>query len=217
MIRKMLLLAGLALGLGWWARAGGLSAHQALAIGIFSASILGTLFFWDFRLSFAFLGTSTLLLTKTVDLESVLRFSSLEVILFLVGMMVLVGMLKDAGFFAWVVHLIIRMRHLTGVRFLIALSVVSAVLSSATSEIVSIIFVVAAVLEICDYFEADPIHHLRGPGHQYRQCRYPAGQSHRHRYRLQGGPHIRRLHREGLSALDDLPGSDDCGGQGMVP
>ena len=134
----------------------GLNTHQALSISIFSCSILGTLFFWDFRLSFAFLGTAVLLIAKTIDLEHLVRFSSLEVILFLVGMMVLMGLLKDAGFFAWVVSLILRIKNLTAYKFLLAVSVLSALLACAVGEVVSIIFMVAAIFEICDYFEVEP-------------------------------------------------------------
>jgi len=132
-----------------------LSGYQSLAIAIFSASILGTLFFWDFRLGFAFLGTSILLFTRTIDMEHVIQFASLDVILFLVGMMVIVALLKESGFFAWIVQLILMIRRLNGPKFVVIISVVSAVLSTMTSEVVSIIFMVAAVLEICDYFEVN--------------------------------------------------------------
>jgi Na+/H+ antiporter NhaD/arsenite permease-like protein len=131
-----------------------------MSISIFFASILGTLFFWDFRLGFAFLGTSILLLTRTIDMENVIRFASVDVILFLVGMMVLVGLLKDSGFFAWIVQLILRIKNLTAHKFVITISVVSALLSTMTSEVVSIIFMVAAIFEICDYFEVDPVPYL---------------------------------------------------------
>jgi len=134
-----------------------MSAHQALSISIFSASILGTLFFWDFRLSFAFIGTSVLLMTKTVDLEHVLEFSSLEVILFLVGMMVIIGLLKDSGVFAWIVSLILRIPKLNGKKFVLIVGLLSALLACTIDEVTSIIFMVVAVLEICDYFEVNPI------------------------------------------------------------
>jgi len=134
----------------------GLNSRQATSIAIFSLSILGTLFFWSFRLTFAFLGTSFLLITKTIDLENVLKYSSLEVILFLVGMMVLVGLLKDTGFFAWIVSLILRIKNITANKFLILISIISALLSCAVDEVTAIIFIVAAVFEICDYFEVNP-------------------------------------------------------------
>ncbi|MFH0876941.1 MAG: SLC13 family permease [Candidatus Omnitrophota bacterium] len=138
----------------------GLNTHQALALAIFVASVCGTLFFWEFRLSFAFLGTSILILTRTIDIEHLIQFSSLDVILFLVGMMVIVALMKEAGFFAWVVELILRIRNLTARRFLIAISFLSAVLSATTGEVVSIIFMVAAILEICDYFEVNPLPYI---------------------------------------------------------
>jgi len=157
LVLKLCSLFSLSLCLGFYARSSGMNAHQALSISIFSASILGTLFFWDFRLSFAFIGTSVLLMTKTVDLEHVLEFSSLEVILFLVGMMVIIGLLKDSGVFAWIVSLILRIPKLTGKKFVFIIGVLSALLACTIDEVTSIIFMVVAVLEICDYFEVNPI------------------------------------------------------------
>jgi Na+/H+ antiporter NhaD/arsenite permease-like protein len=156
MLKKFILLIGISLGLGILSSAIGMNVHQAVSISIFSASILGTLFFWDFRLSFAFLGVSTLLITKTIDLENVIKFSSLDVILFLVGMMVLVGLLKNSGFFAWIVSLILRIKNLTANKFLVFIALISALLSCAVDEVTSIIFIVAAIFEICDYFEVEP-------------------------------------------------------------
>ncbi len=135
----------------------GLTAHQALSFGIFIASVMGTLFFWEFRLSFAFLGTALLLMTKAIDLDHFLRLTTLEVILFLAGMMIIVSLLKDTGFFAWLVVLILRVRHLTGRKFTLLIIVLSALLACAVDEVTSIIFMVAAILEICDYYEVKPM------------------------------------------------------------
>ncbi len=156
MLKKLIFVAAIAAGLFFLSLKIGLNLSQALSISIFSFSILGTLFFWSFRLTFAFLGTSVLLITQTIDLDNVVKFSSLEVILFLVGMMVLVGLLKDSGFFAWIVSLILRLKNLTANKFLIIISVISGLLACAIDEVTSIIFVVAAIFEICDYFEVEP-------------------------------------------------------------
>ncbi|MCM8797389.1 MAG: SLC13 family permease [Candidatus Omnitrophica bacterium] len=153
---RLVLLALISCALWLFSRKIGLSNNQSLSIAIFSTSILGTLFFWDFRLSFAFLGTAILLVTKTIDIEHVIEFSSLEVILFLVGMMIITGFLKYSGFFAWIVSLILRIRNLTGRKFVFYIAVLSALLSCAVDEVTSIIFMVAAILEICDYFEVEP-------------------------------------------------------------
>ncbi|MBN1913504.1 MAG: hypothetical protein JW788_03795 [Candidatus Omnitrophica bacterium] len=155
MIKKLIFLLIISTGLFFLSRNTGLNFQQSLSISVFSASILGTLFFWNFRLTFAFLGTSVLLITQTIDIDNVIKFSSLEVILFLVGMMVLVGLLKDTGFFAWIVSLILRVKNLTANRFLVIISLISALLACAIDEVTSIIFIVAAIFEICDYFEID--------------------------------------------------------------
>jgi Na+/H+ antiporter NhaD/arsenite permease-like protein len=154
---KILILVIIAFSIGLLGTHAGMSEKQALSITIFSASIIGTLFFWDFRLSFAFIGTSVLLMTKTIDLERVLEFSSLEVILFLVGMMVIMGLLKDSGFFAWIVGLILRIPNLTATKFVVFISLISMFMASTVDEVTSIIFIVAAVIEICDYFEVNPV------------------------------------------------------------
>jgi Na+/H+ antiporter NhaD/arsenite permease-like protein len=155
-LKKILILVCISLGVWLLARNFGLSGHQANASSVFFASILGTIFFWDFRLSFAFIGTSLLLITRTIDLEHLIKFASLEVILFLIGMMVLMGLLKESGLFAWLVSLILRIRNLTANKFLLAVCFISALLACAVDEITSIIFIAAAIFEICDYFETDP-------------------------------------------------------------
>jgi len=154
---KMVTLVLGALTAGFVSRNAGLNFHQAMSVSIFSASIMGTLFFWELRLSFAFLGSSLLLMTKAVDLESFLRMTTLEVVLFLAGMMIVVALLKDSGFFAWIVARILRVRRLTGLKFTWLIIVISAVLACVVDEVTSIIFMVAAILEICDYYEVDPI------------------------------------------------------------
>jgi len=156
MTKKFFLLVLLSLWIGLLGSNAGMNFQQTLSLSILSLSIFGTLFFWSFRLSVVFLGTAVLLITHTIDVEHLIKFSSLEVILFLIGMMVLVGLLKDTGFFAWIVSWILRVRNLTANRFLIIISLLSALLSCAVDEVTSIIFIVAAVFAICDYFEVNP-------------------------------------------------------------
>lgn len=156
MVKKFALLISIAIGLGFLVQAIGMNSHQALAISIFSISILGTLFFWDFRLSFAFFGTSLLLATNTIDLEHFISFASLEVIIFLVGMMILVGMLKESGFFALITKVLLSIKRLTARKFTIILMLVSWVMAASVDEVTSIIFMIAAVLEICNCLKTNP-------------------------------------------------------------
>jgi len=156
LIVKFIFLFSLVILVGFFSLRLGLNAQQITAVSIFSASVFATLLFWDFRVAIAFLGAAILLITKTVDLDNFIKFASLEVILFLVGMMVLVGLLKELGLFAWLVTLILRIRNLTAKKFVFAISILSALLACCVDEVTSIIFMVAAILEICDYFEVEP-------------------------------------------------------------
>jgi len=70
--------------------------------------------------------------------------------------MILVGLLKSAGFFAWIVMLILRIRNLTSHKFLLLTATISALLACAVDEVTAIVFIAAAIFEICDYFEVDP-------------------------------------------------------------
>ncbi len=135
----------------------GLSVSQAVAAGIFSMSILGTLFYWELRLSFVFLGAGIMLLTRSVNLESFLEFASLDVILFLIGMMILVGMLNEAGLIIWVVMRLFRVKNLTGAKFFFILMSISAVSSSLMGEVASMILMARVIMEITDFFDVDPV------------------------------------------------------------
>ena len=156
MFKKFIILIAIVVGLGFLMMALGLNAHQAISVSIFSASILGTLFFWGFRLSFVFMGTALLFSTKTIDISHFVAYSSLEVILFLVGMMVLVGMLKESGFFALITQVLLGIRHLTARRFVIILCVVSWIMAALVDEVTSIIFMIAAIFEICNRLKVNP-------------------------------------------------------------
>ncbi len=135
----------------------GFSKSQIIAISVFCVSVMGVLFFWESRLSFVFLGAGILLITRAVNLENFLKFASLDVIFFLIGMMILVGMLNDAGLFFWLITKLLTVTNLTGVKLFILLMSVSAGLSGLIGEVASIIILTKVILELCDFFEIDPV------------------------------------------------------------
>jgi len=135
----------------------GLTLQQSFILSIFALSIIGTLFFWDFRLSFVFIGSGILLLMKAVNLEDFIQFASLDVILFLISMMIIVGMMKEAGFFMWLVTLVLRIKNLNGSKLYIITMLTSALLSGLMGEVASIIVMVTVILDVCDFLEVDPI------------------------------------------------------------
>lgn len=135
----------------------GFSTRQFLVAGIFSISILGAVLFWEFRLSFAFLGSSIMLLTGLATLEHFILSSSWDIIFFLLGMMILVASLKELGVFTWLLSQALCMKNMTAKKFLAALVFTSAILACVIDEVSSIIFMIMIILEISDYFEVEPI------------------------------------------------------------
>jgi len=136
---------------------GGLSFFESSIVLIFMTSILGSLFFWDYRLGFMFIGSAIFLLIGAVTPEDFIRYASLDVILFLISMMIVVGMMKEAGLFEWLITLLLRMKNLTGKSLFVVLMFISAIFSSLMGEVASIMIMVMTILGICDLLEVDPV------------------------------------------------------------
>ena len=133
-----------------------LTVDQGLACGVFVGIILGTLFFWNFRLAVAFLGLAVLMFRKALSIPHFVESCELNVILFLVGMMVVVGALRDLGFFTWIVQMIVSMPKLTGWKFVSVTALASALLACAVDEVTSIIFVTTLIFQVSDRLKLDP-------------------------------------------------------------
>ena len=80
-----------------------LTRTQITAVAIFSSLIFATLFFWSYRLSFAFLALCVLLGTGLLDLPHFIEFAHMDIIMFLVAMMSVVGYLEERRFFEQVI------------------------------------------------------------------------------------------------------------------
>jgi len=154
---KLIFIAAISLVLGFLGFHMGFSSHQALAISVFAFSIIGVLLLWELRLSFVFIGTGALLITKTIDLENLLKFASLDVILFLIGMMILVAMLKESGFFYWLITKLLTIKNISGAKLFFILMSVSAFLSGLMGEVASIIIMAKVILDITDFLDIDPV------------------------------------------------------------
>ncbi|NQT23315.1 MAG: hypothetical protein HQ579_07785, partial [Candidatus Omnitrophica bacterium] len=155
-IYKVVILGILVFIAGACGRFMGFDIRQILALSTFVASILGAFFFWNFRLSFAFLGCSILLLTRIMTLDEFIQYSSLEIIFFLIGMMIFAGFLKEVGFFAWILSRTIIVKNLTARKFMLLLVLTSAFLACLIDEVSSIVFMVMLIFELSDYFEVKP-------------------------------------------------------------
>jgi len=154
---KYLFLLGLALSTAYGSYSlFNFSFSQGFSLVVFIVSVMGALLFWEFRLSFALLGSALLIIFKIVDLEKFLFFSSLEIILFLIGMMILLGNLKEMGFFDWSLSKLLKIRALTARKLLFIIIFLSALSSCLMGEVSSIIFIIVFIFSIADYFEVEP-------------------------------------------------------------
>lgn len=121
-----------------------------VSVCTFVGVICTTLFFWPHRVSVAFIGVAILIGTQTMTLRGMLQATELDIIFFLIGMMIIVGALKDLGFLTWVIQGIINQRRMTGPMFVFILCFLSAILSSVVGEVSSIVVVLALVFQVCE-------------------------------------------------------------------
>jgi Na+/H+ antiporter NhaD/arsenite permease-like protein len=136
------------------------NTKQTLAATIFIALVIGTLMFWRFRVAIAFIGIVILLLTRTIDLSHTIEFMSLDVIIFLVGMMVIVGMLRRSGFFRWLLAQGLKVSGFRPTLLLAIILFMSALMAAMVDEVTSILFVSALVLDLCDFFKVNPVKYI---------------------------------------------------------
>ncbi len=132
-------------------------ATQTIAATVFFALVIGTLLFWKFRVAIAFIGIVILLLTKTIDLKHTVEFMSLDVILFLIGMMIIVGLLRRSGFFRWFLAWGLKISKFEPWRMLIIFIIIAAVMAALVDEVTSILFTTALVLDFSSFFKVKPI------------------------------------------------------------
>ena len=134
----------------------GIAVRQVAAVSVFACIICATLMFEERRLGVAFVGISALLALRVISLSDFVKSTELHIILLLVGMMTLVGVLKDMGLFTWIIQSIINARKMTGLRFVAILMLLSGIMPGIVDEVTSIVFVLALVFQVCDTLKLRP-------------------------------------------------------------
>ena len=118
-IIKLLIMALIVAAMGFGTRAAGIAqtTAQTFSICTFVSVICTTIFFWNHRVAAAFLGVVILVASRTMPLRGangVLQSTELDIILFLIGMMIIIGALKDLGFLTWIIQSIINKKNMNG-------------------------------------------------------------------------------------------------------
>lgn len=139
------------------AAAGGLTGQQVLAVAVFSSFIVGTLLFWPFRLAFALTGIAVLLGTGLLDIAHLIEFASLDVILFLIGMMIIIGYLENNRFFEAALEKILPYIGRSAKMLMVSLLVISFISAALVDEVTSILFMAAITLRLCRHYKLNPI------------------------------------------------------------
>lgn len=159
-LRGMLVRGGIMLGataaVGLLGHHIGLQSSQILSSSIFIMIIMATLLFWAFRLAIAFVGTGILFAAKVITVGDFVHDTELPIILFLVGMMVIVGVLKELGLFTWVIQMVINCQRLSGMAFIAIVVYLSAFLACAVDEVTSIVFIATLIFQVCDTLKVKP-------------------------------------------------------------
>lgn len=156
-MKKPVLYVLLVLGISLIAAFTGFTTEQVFAIAIFVGFICGTLLFWEFRLAFALVGIALLLGSGLLDVPHLIEFASLDVILFLVGMMILVGYLEEKHFFNWALDKTLPYINHSATKLMTALMIFSFFSAAFVDEVTSILFMAAIMLRVCRHYKVNPV------------------------------------------------------------
>ena len=126
----------------------GLNTEQIASVTIFASLIVGTLLFWRFRLAFAFVGVALMLGLGLLNTSTMIEFAGFDMILFLVGMMIVVGYLEEKKFFEHLLGKIMKGVGPNPVKLVIILMLLSALFAALVDEVTSILFMTATVLHL---------------------------------------------------------------------
>jgi Na+/H+ antiporter NhaD/arsenite permease-like protein len=147
------ILVGTALGLN----AAAFTSKQIIATLVFSTILCGTLFYWKFRLAFALSGLAILLATNLLDLEHMIEFAGLDIILFLVGMMAVIGFLEESHFFEFLVAKVIDGVGERPYLLVAILMVFSSIAAAVVDEVTSILFMMSAMFHLAKRYKMNPV------------------------------------------------------------
>lgn len=133
---------------------------QVVASTVLFSTVMGTLMFWEFRVAVAFIGLSVLLLTGVIDVTQAVQFMQLNVILFLVGAMIIIGLLRRSGFLRWVLVKGLLLSRFNPTLLLIILMTLSSVMAALIDEVSSILFTSALLFDMSDHFRVNPTKYI---------------------------------------------------------
>ena len=135
----------------------GLNTIQIIAVSVFSLKTYATILFWKYRLPFAFIAVFGLLFLGLLDTPHLIEFANFDVILFLVGMMSIIGTLEENHFFEYLLDRIMGLVGGNAKRLVVMLMLASAFFAAFVDEVTSILFMSATVLQLTGAYGVNPL------------------------------------------------------------
>jgi len=135
----------------------GFTPKQTVSTLVFLTILCGTLFYWKFRLAFAFGGIAILLGANLLDVPHVIEFAGLDIILFLVGMMTVIGFLEENHFFEYIVAKVVDAIGEKAFLLMTVLMVLSSLAAALVDEVTSILFMMSTTFHITKRYKVNAI------------------------------------------------------------
>jgi len=135
----------------------GFNTNQIASVIIFVFKTAAALMFWKYRLPFATLGLAALLLVGVIDVPHLIEFASFDIVLFLVGMMIIIGFLEERGFFEYLSQKFMEMAGGSAHKSIITLMIFAAFSAALVDEVTSILFTTSLILRMTDKLKVKPI------------------------------------------------------------
>ncbi len=135
----------------------GIEPIQVASLTVFSSLILGTLLYWRSRLAFALIGIAALMTLNLLNTNTLIEFAGLDIILFLVGMMIVIGYLEDRHFFEYLLEKILSKVGNNPNKLIIILMLMSGMFAALVDEVTSILFMAATVIHLTAKLKLNPI------------------------------------------------------------
>jgi Na+/H+ antiporter NhaD/arsenite permease-like protein len=135
----------------------GLKPVQVTSVAVFTGLIAGTLLYWRFRLAFALSGIAALMALGLLTTGTLIELAGFDIILFLVGMMIIIGYLEDRHFFEHLLEKILKSVGDNPKKLIVILMLMSGMFAALVDEVTSILFMTATVLHLTARLKVNPI------------------------------------------------------------
>lgn len=135
----------------------GLEPIQIASLTIFLGLITGTLMYWRFRLAFALCGIAALMAFGLITTGTLIQFAGFDIILFLVGMMIVIGYLEERHFFEHLLERIVRGVGSNPTRLVVILMLLAGLFAALVDEVTSILFMTATILHLTSKLRISPV------------------------------------------------------------